>query len=84
MVLSFRPLDGESFSKHNVPTLYKSSPDMCFRPLDGESFSKLVIPSFRLMLHLMHRFRPLDGESFSKRYCIREFITSNPIDVSVP
>ena len=38
---SFRPLDGESFSKQNDEYL-KSTPLYGFRPLDGESFSKLT------------------------------------------
>ena len=36
--MSFRPLDGESFSKHHQA--FGNSLDLCFRPLDGESFSK--------------------------------------------
>ena len=64
MPSSFRPLDGESFSKlscWNVPCSR-----IClsrFRPLDGESFSKRNEGSVRISLHC---FRPLDGESFSK------------------
>ena len=36
---SFRPLDGESFSKLFITTGCKDH-CKCFRPLDGESFSK--------------------------------------------
>ena len=65
-LLGFRPLDGESISKHYCDEL-DIDPDTSesFRPLDGESISKLVL----------HRypggwwgrsFRPLDGESISK------------------
>ena len=38
--VSFRPLDGESFSKLNMKSDYKVL-SIGFRPLDGESFSKL-------------------------------------------
>ena len=37
---SFRPLDGESISKHMVE-FYSAMQMACFRPLDGESISKL-------------------------------------------
>ena len=38
---SFRPLDGESFSKHDAD--WQTLIDLGgFRPLDGESFSKLI------------------------------------------
>ena len=37
---SFRPLDGESFSKHNELYGRKAVYTLGFRPLDGESFSK--------------------------------------------
>ena len=42
---SFRPLDGESFSKLLGKVEIKDIPDSLpgFRPLDGESFSKLCI-----------------------------------------
>ena len=36
----FRPLDGESFSKHWDYYCEKLDIDEGFRPLDGESFSK--------------------------------------------
>ena len=36
---SFRPLDGESFSKRHLECCEGCQTD-CFRPLDGESFSK--------------------------------------------
>ena len=39
MVVGFRPLDGESFSKR-VSYDNDSAGNGCFRPLDGESFSK--------------------------------------------
>ena len=61
-ITSFRPLDGESFSKpHHVRTLEVVP---CFRPLDGESFSKLAGSALAWTSGM--RFRPLDGESFSK------------------
>ena len=61
--MSFRPLDGESFSKRALLDL-PSCAGIRFRPLDGESFSKLV--SILLLIQHFLRFRPLDGESFSK------------------
>ena len=43
-LLGFRPLDGESISKHYCDEL-DIDPDTSesFRPLDGESISKLVL-----------------------------------------
>ena len=38
--LSFRPLDGESFSKLYLIHRLMKDVYSCFRPLDGESFSK--------------------------------------------
>ena len=46
---SFRPLDGESFSKL-VRVLVKLTGSISFRPLDGESFSKHWIFSMQLRL----------------------------------
>ena len=66
MMMSFRPLDGESFSKlHLRSTMIVII--FRFRPLDGESFSKLERLSH---YNVEDSFRPLDGESFSKQ-CIR-------------
>ena len=62
--MSFRPLDGESFSKRIYKSLLNSTRNMSFRPLDGESFSKLN-PSIEIN-RTFKGFRPLDGESFSK------------------
>ena len=42
IAVGFRPLDGESFSKHTASLIYKDMGTYSFRPLDGESFSKLV------------------------------------------
>ena len=39
MMMSFRPLDGESFSKPSFIDL-RAFVELRFRPLDGESFSK--------------------------------------------
>ena len=39
-VYCFRPLDGESFSKHRLRVIRNTFDEHCFRPLDGESFSK--------------------------------------------
>ena len=73
---SFRPLDGESFSKlHDFSEELKSDLDSRFRPLDGESFSKLKRSS--ICIGNSVRFRPLDGESFSKltkNYLMRKAI----------
>ena len=42
VVQSFRPLDGESFSKpYDGYLMFTVLSDESFRPLDGESFSKL-------------------------------------------
>ena len=38
--MGFRPLDGESFSKHYASSKQRRR-NASFRPLDGESFSKL-------------------------------------------
>ena len=46
---SFRPLDGESFSKHREAH-HRAFGDSCFRPLDGESFSKRVIPRCTILI----------------------------------
>ena len=68
----FRPLDGESFSKHwsleSMPVVNNG-----FRPLDGESFSKLL-SLIELNNALYFCFRPLDGESFSKHESPRKEI----------
>ena len=40
-LLSFRPLDGESISKHYGDDIYRLNVIRGFRPLDGESISKL-------------------------------------------
>ena len=65
MLHSFRPLDGESFSKHEliIPIFVEV---YSFRPLDGESFSKLEYVNLIKEFGGKVRFRPLDGESFSK------------------
>ena len=78
---SFRPLDGESFSKrdeeHNERRENKR-----FRPLDGESFSKLIWV-LNSLTPISLSFRPLDGESFSKlRFDLYE--TIDGLQVSVP
>ena len=39
-LLSFRPLDGESISKHYGDDIYRLNVIRGFRPLDGESISK--------------------------------------------
>ena len=38
--VSFRPLDGESISKHFMYEFDKQAIGLGFRPLDGESISK--------------------------------------------
>ena len=60
---SFRPLDGESFSKQKRSIEVNAL--ICFRPLDGESFSKRQVNEILSKANI--GFRPLDGESFSKR-----------------
>ena len=60
---SFRPLDGESFSKQFMQRILPKYLQR-FRPLDGESFSKL--DCVRGSIPRKKCFRPLDGESFSK------------------
>ena len=62
---SFRPLDGESISKH-LEELDKPISKLSFRPLDGESISKLGLRMYMKGELTLGRFRPLDGESFSK------------------
>ena len=64
-IVGFRPLDGESFSKHpGTEEITQNVP--CFRPLDGESFSKQFV-DIPVDITSVFGFRPLDGESFSKR-----------------
>ena len=63
--ISFRPLDGESFSKLALD-IFNAVKVASFRPLDGESFSKLA-KKYSDERWNDFRFRPLDGESFSKR-----------------
>ena len=63
--MGFRPLDGESFSKHRSSRVMTGCGIIPrFRPLDGESFSK----RFNIVFEAAYidSFRPLDGESFSK------------------
>ena len=62
---SFRPLDGESFSKLCVCRNHLTWFFHCFRPLDGESFSKRSGLRHSQIV-IKTSFRPLDGESFSK------------------